>query len=87
MGRPRERTYECLNCGTEFTVRHSKAKFCSRTCANLYRHSGGPNTVPKRAGVLYDCPHNKWVCCSDKNCGNCGWNPVVAKKRMEARYG
>lgn len=30
------------------------------------------------------CPHNDALICERKNCGKCGWNPNVAKRRAEA---
>ena len=27
------------------------------------------------------CPHNEGVTCGKHNCGSCGWNPEVAKRR------
>ena len=30
-----------------------------------------------------ECPHNEAVCCKSKNCYHCGWNPNVAKIRLE----
>ena len=32
-------------------------------------------------GWLYQCPHNKECRCRSMKCGNCGWNPQVAKER------
>lgn len=29
------------------------------------------------------CPHNEAVTCERKNCRKCGWNPNVAKRRLE----
>ena len=29
------------------------------------------------------CPHNGALVCDVKNCKRCGWNPNVAKIRME----
>lgn len=28
------------------------------------------------------CPHNKQIPCEGMNCNNCGWNPVVAERRI-----
>lgn len=30
-----------------------------------------------------NCPHNDAVVCDKKKCYKCGWNPTVAKARME----
>lgn len=29
------------------------------------------------------CPHNDEVDCATQNCASCGWNPEVAKARVE----
>ena len=29
------------------------------------------------------CPHNDACRCTARNCSRCGWNPKVAKMRME----
>ena len=29
------------------------------------------------------CPHNDALICERKNCRKCGWNPNVAKRRVE----
>lgn len=33
------------------------------------------------------CPHNDRVDCATLNCDSCGWNPVVAKKRLNSITG
>lgn len=34
-------------------------------------------------GSGYICPHNKECRCIVMNCGGCGWNPPVSKKRLD----
>lgn len=34
-------------------------------------------------GSGYICPHNKECRCTVMNCGGCGWNPPVSKKRLD----
>ena len=29
------------------------------------------------------CPHNSACRCTEHNCYNCGWNPKVAKMRLD----
>lgn len=29
------------------------------------------------------CPHNNALLCEVKNCKRCGWNPIVAKRRLD----
>lgn len=36
-----------------------------------------------KARNKFVCPHNDACVCSVKACINCGWNPNVAKARME----
>lgn len=49
--------------------------------------------VDKKIHGKYVCPHNDACRCVQKNCGGCGWNPKVAKRRVdkllakEARHG
>lgn len=33
------------------------------------------------------CPYNAACRCTAKNCGRCGWNPTVAKMRLEKIQG
>ena len=33
------------------------------------------------------CPHNADLRCDVKNCKRCGWNPEVAKRRLDAIQG
>lgn len=59
----------------------SKATYCSRTCVNFAyfrRHS----KIKRSEECL--CLFNGEVLCSKKECENCGWNPVVEKRRKEA---
>ena len=60
---------------------YSKATYCSKACsmaAYYRRHS----KVKLSEDSL--CFFNTEVLCSDKECENCGWNPVVEKRRKEA---
>ena len=34
--------------------------------------------------MTYACEHNPNVVCSVKTCQICGWNPAVAKARLDA---
>lgn len=31
----------------------------------------------------YDCPYNEGCRCPKPDCYSCGWNPIVAKMRMD----
>ena len=37
----------------------------------------------KKRTELHQCPYNRECRCRTKNCHKCGWNPTVAKARME----
>ena len=59
----------------------SSAIYCGKSCreaAYRRRHS----KVKLAEECL--CFYNREVLCSDKECENCGWNPVVEKRRKEA---
>ena len=77
------REFNCIFCGTISVDRsHTKTKkFCSPECAKAYQRAkkgiGNDNWVR--------CRFNEGVECSKHKCGECGWNPAVAKKRMEAK--
>lgn len=73
--------FTCIVCGTkgiDWGRGHAK-KFCSRQCQNYHK------TLRKeRHDKIENCKHNAWVACDKQECENCGWNPVVEKKRKEA---
>lgn len=81
-----ERTVKCDVCGTVFlTDRANKAR-CSRKCSNIAanrakRERERINKIEHKT----DCPHNSALLCYKRNCGSCGWNPVVEQMRKEAR--
>lgn len=33
------------------------------------------------------CPHNNALVCDVKKCKSCGWNPIVAERRMNKIQG
>lgn len=69
----RERVLYCSYCGKQFTSKWYNARFCCEECRNK-----------SRAGA-HQCPHNVAVFCDgETSCSACGWNPEVAKRRMEA---
>lgn len=73
----------CPACGKKIPD-GSKATYCSKKCvmAVFYqRHN------PRK--VLADeclCYYNSEVLCSNRECENCGWNPIVEQQRKEALY-
>lgn len=70
----------CMICGTEFVKTRHDGKYCSRRCTQISAKRA------KRARDMEkgtDCPHNKELICTNRNCESCGWNPVVAQRRSE----
>ena len=76
--------FTCVVCGTKGMCLgggHMK-KYCSNECAKIVhrmRQGGGRGTGMR-------CKNNKGVVCEIQRCENCGWNPVVEKRRKEALY-
>jgi hypothetical protein len=76
--------YTCPVCGVTKSVRYEweVRTYCSRSCAQK------ANEAKKRA-VREICIDGECVfqpesiMCYKRNCTNCGWNPVVAKARLE----
>ena len=77
--------YVCEVCGKVRHVRCRKdiGRFCSQACH-------GKSRANKKKGPRYQggvCVFQpEAVMCEERNCGNCGWNPAVAKARLEV-YG
>lgn len=77
----------CQLCGTEFEKTMQCKKYCSRRCANIAANRRKRiRSRENRERIDTECPHNKALVCTNRNCESCGWNPVVAKKRS-ASYG
>lgn len=36
---------------------------------------------------IYQCFFNEGCCCARRQCDKCGWNPVVAKARLDKLLG
>lgn len=66
-------TFICRQCGKEFDSRRKDARYCSRTC-----YQGRIESLRR------PCLHNDGVDCEQRKCSTCGWNPKVARKRLEA---
>jgi hypothetical protein len=80
------REFTCVVCGRRDVdlSRSQNKKFCSETCSQeYYRRKRGVGLEKEREL----CRFNDAVECSKHMCRNCGWNPAVAKKRMEANNG
>lgn len=59
----------------------SRATYCSKTCSDT-AYSRRHSKIVLAEECL--CFYNSEVLCSQKECENCGWNPVVEKHRKEA---
>ena len=79
----------CVHCGNKFLAKRVSMMYCSTTCRNKHRWSRiKQGLVPyERSQALPECHHNEGVACGAQKCGSCGWNPAVAKKRLEALHG
>lgn len=86
---------KCQYCGKEMIVYPSevdKRKYCSRNCANKGRfqcEKGEFDTslAWERSSSdksRWSCPYAVNVSCGMRVCSKCGWNPEVAKARLEA---
>ena len=76
------REFVCKECGAK-GIDHSAMQnkvFCSRRCYFRYYAKAHKNVCK----VELPCVFNEGVACWDRKCESCGWNPEVAKKRMEA---
>lgn len=72
------REFICIACGTKGIDNSAgqKKKYCSIECANKARYH-------KKAAIEMDCKFNRGVGCLVQDCEKCGWNPEVAKIRLE----
>ena len=79
-------TLTCDYCGLKFESTIKTAKYCSQNCANL-KYMERKRRKKKEKGIPL-CRHNQWVVCEHQcSCGNCGWNPKVAQRRMDKLVG
>ena len=83
--------YTCEYCGkVRYTPDKSRIrKFCSLACSAESRKKPKKETPGRRIREdLGECVFQpESILCGNRNCGNCGWNPVVAKARLEAITG
>jgi len=70
-------TFVCQQCGKEFEGKPDEKSrvFCSKACYEKFRGETR----------YFTCPYNDAVDCEQgkKKCYTCGWNPAVAKVRMD----
>ncbi len=87
--------FTCRYCGTVRYVRtlHEVREFCNRSCAAKAREickaekKAAKEEDNKTEYVirLNECVFQpESIECTRRNCINCGWNPVVAKARLNA---
>lgn len=81
------REYTCAVCGKRDVDRGSKQNkvVCSPECYEIYYRRKNGIGIEKE-GRQY-CQFNDGVECYQHKCGKCGWNPKVAKKRLEVAFG
>ena len=79
------REFTCIVCGAKgIDTSHSQNKmFCGLECKNFHWRK----THAKRTIEYEQCIYNEGVECTLHRCGRCGWNPTVAKKRLEVAHG
>ena len=85
--------YTCEVCGKVkyAKCRRDAGRFCSKRCYGYGIMTGlvqkGNARKPSSESTADTCKFNPvGVICDTKNCKECGWNPAVAKRRLE-RYG
>lgn len=82
----------CPTCGTVFKTDRIVAKFCCHRCANssvkfIGKEKFDPDIEWYRVPTdkhKWQCPYETEVACKLRRCDKCGWNPEVAKERLEA---
>lgn len=77
--------YTCAYCGKVVQVRwpSQAQKFCSKSCSASY--GNGLRGVSPKNNYTGDCIFQpESVECHRMNCIDCGWNPDVAKERLNA---
>ena len=84
--------FNCAYCGNVKRVYRTRdaSRFCSKSCAMKYRQSRKQLQHRGQKGMLWgkECVFNpEAVHCGIKDCARCGWNPEVAKARLEAIAG
>ena len=73
----------CPQCGTEFVKTRANKQCCSHRCAAILADRAAK--ARKREEIAErgsDCPYNDALICKEPKCDTCGWNPLVAKRRL-----
>ena len=79
--------FHCAYCGTLKRVYrpHDASRFCSKSCAARWR---AEHKRRVKAFEIYECVYQpESIICDGCDCSKCGWNPDVAKARLEAITG
>ena len=83
--------YTCAYCGKVVQVRwlSQAQKFCSKSCAASYGNTlrAGRSGSRNNEDVDECIFQPETIMCGKRKCESCGWNPVVAKARLEAITG
>ena len=74
----------CLVCGKEYIAKAPHQKYCSTLCQSRSRSDYHARKHKKRKKIEIICPYNIELICYQQTCGECGWNPEVAKARLQA---
>lgn len=75
----------CAYCG-ETTVKRAGRKYCSWECyiRNRAQNAGRTPSHQKKEQWLDSCQYNEGISCFPVgDCTQCGWNPNVARKRLD----
>ena len=79
--------FVCEVCGKTRKAHSSNrvGRYCSRECyfTAVKRVEAPKKEVKPRAPVGECVFQPESVVCGDRKCENCGWNPVVAKARLD----
>ena len=74
----------CPQCGEFFERTRPDKKYCSPQCKAKRNNKA---SAVRKLEIINErgigCPHNDGVICTDRQCGACGWNPVVAERRLK----
>jgi uncharacterized C2H2 Zn-finger protein len=85
---------KCPNCGLVFRTARENQTYCCKSCGNIGRRKNDKGEHDTSLEWVKDTEFGKWVCpynqgvgCYDRNCITCGWNPEVAKARLDKYLG
>lgn len=77
---------KCARCGAPLPPDAPDSRiYCGKACKRAANSGRRPNASQRFEACLF----NAAVECAEKgeHCARCGWNPAVAKKRLEAIRG